>query len=152
MNTAPRDDLQVNDFTITADEIREGEKVGNAVGVVPWQLIARRKSDGEWAGIHDVSWNPSEPDIVWVGATGVFPDHRGHALGKWLKAVMTLRILQERPNVTHIRTGNADSNDAMLGINKEMGYVPFIDVTTWEIATADAAAWLKSRGVDLPAV
>ncbi len=152
MNTAPRDDLKMNDFTVTAEEIRESEKVTNAVGVVPWQLIARRTSDGAWAGIHDVSWNPAEPDIVWVGATGVFPEHRGHALGKWLKALMTLRIMEERPNVTHIRTGNADSNDAMLGINKEMGYVPFISHTTWEIATADAERWLKSRGVDLPTV
>jgi GNAT superfamily N-acetyltransferase len=152
MNTAPRDDLEMNDFTVTAEEIRESEKVANAVGIVSWQLIARRKSDGVWAGIHDVSWNPSEPDLVYVGATGVFPEHRGHALGKWLKAVMTLRVMEERPNVTHIRTGNADSNDAMLGINKEMGYVPFISQTTWEIATEDAAAWLKSRGVPSPAI
>jgi GNAT superfamily N-acetyltransferase len=152
MNTAPRDDLQMNDFTVTVEEIREQEKVANAVGIVPWQLIARRKSDGVWAGIHDVGWNPAEPNIVWVGATGVFPDHRGHALGKWLKAVMTLRVMEERPNVTHIRTGNADSNDAMLGINKEMGYVPWISSTTWEIATSDAEQWLKSRGTELPAV
>jgi len=152
MNTAPRDDLEMNDFTITADQVREQEKVANAVGVIPWQLIARRKSDGAWAGIHDVSWNPEEPDTVYVGATGVRPEHRGHALGKWLKAVMTLRVIEERPNVTSIRTGNADSNDAMLGINKEMGYVPFISQTVWEISTADAEQWLKSRGVELPAV
>jgi GNAT superfamily N-acetyltransferase len=152
MNTAPRDDLEENDFTLTADQIREQEKVGNAAGYVPWQLIARRKSDGAFAGIHDVTWNPAEPDLVYVGATGVFPEHRGHALGKWLKAVMTLRVMEERPNVTHIRTGNADSNDAMLGINKEMGYVPFIASTTWEIATADAEKWLTSKGVTLPDV
>jgi GNAT superfamily N-acetyltransferase len=152
MNTAPRDDLEMNDFTLTADQIREQEKVANAVGVVAWQLIARHKSTSAWAGIHDVMWNPSEPDYVYVGATGVRPEHRGHALGKWLKAAMTLRVLDERPNVTHIRTGNADSNDAMLGINKAMGYVPFISQTVWEISAADAEAWLKSRGVELPAV
>jgi hypothetical protein len=150
MNTAPRDDLQMNDFTITAGEVREQEKVSNAVGIEPWQLIARRKSDGAWAGIHDVAWNPSEPETVYVGATGVDPAHRGHALGKWLKAVMTLRVMDERPQVTSIRTGNADSNDAMLGINKEMGYVPFIASTTWELSTAAAEAWLASKGVPLP--
>ena len=152
MNTAPRDDLEMNDFTITSDQIREQEKQMHAVGYVAWQLIARRKSDGAWAGIHDVMWNPSEPDTVYVGATGVNPEHRGHALGKWLKAVMTLRVMDERPNVTSIRTGNADSNDAMLGINKEMGYVPFISSTTWEIATEAAEKWLASRGVALPEV
>jgi GNAT superfamily N-acetyltransferase len=152
MNTAPRDDLEMNDFTITAHEVCDEESVARAVGFESWQLIARRVRVGAWAGIHDVSWNPSMPDIVWVGATGVFPEHRGHALGKWLKAVMTLRVMEERPNVTHIRTGNADSNDAMLGINKEMGYVPFISEATWEIATADAAKWLANRGVQLPEV
>ena len=152
MNTAPRDDLEMNDFTVTADEIREQEKVMNAIGYEPWQLIARRVSDGAWAGIHDVIWNPAEPDYVYVGATGVRPEHRGHALGKWLKAVMTLRVMDERPNVTEIRTGNADSNDAMLGINKEMGYKPFIDQSTWELSTDDADAWLKARGLALPAI
>ena len=152
MNTAPRDDLEMNDFTITADQIREQEKVAHAVGYVSWQLIARRVSDGAWAGIHDVAWIPSEPDYVYVGATGVRPEHRGHALGKWLKAVMTLRVMDERPNVTEIRTGNADSNDAMLGINKEMGYKPFIDQSTWELSTDAAEAWLKSRGLELPAL
>jgi GNAT superfamily N-acetyltransferase len=97
-------------------------------------------------------WNPEEPETVYVGATGVDPEHRGHALGKWLKAVMTLRVMDERPQVTSIRTGNADSNDAMLGINKEMGYVPFISQTVWEIATADAEKWLSSRGVVTPQV
>jgi GNAT superfamily N-acetyltransferase len=152
MNTAPRDDLEVNDFTVTAEEIREQEKVVDAAGYEEWQLIARRTSDGAWAGIHDVGWNPSEPDYVYVGSTGVFPEHRGHALGKWLKAAMTLRVMDERPNVTEIRTGNADSNDAMLGINTLMGYKPFIDQATWELSTAQAEAWLDKRGVALPEV
>ncbi len=152
MNTAPRDDLEINDFTLTAEEIREGEKQMHAIGFESWQLVARRKSDGAWAGIHNVMWNPAEPDVVHVGATGVRPEHRGHALGKWLKAVMTLRVMDERPNVTEIRTGNADSNDAMLGINKEMGYKPWISATTWEIATDAAEDWLKNRGLELPAV
>jgi GNAT superfamily N-acetyltransferase len=152
MNDAPRDDFELNDFTITAEQIREQEKVANAVGLEAWQLIARRKSDGVWAGIHDVMWNPSEPETVYVGATGVFPEHRGHALGKWLKATMTLRVMDERPQVTSIRTGNADSNDAMLGINREMGYVPFISQTLWEISTEAAEKWLISKGVELPSV
>ncbi|MEY2471806.1 MAG: hypothetical protein QOK28_1135 [Actinomycetota bacterium] len=152
MNTAPRDDLALNDFTLTAEQVREGEKQALAVGYDMWQLIARRTSDGAWAGIHDVMFDPNEPEVCWVGATGVRPEHRGHALGKWLKATMTLRVLKDKPNVKVIRTGNADSNDAMLGINKEMGYVPWISSTTWEIATDAAEKWLASKGLDLPTV
>src|SRR5207247_7329511 len=112
----------------------------------------RHVGTGEWAGFHSVEWDPSQPAIVFVDSTGVRPEHRGHALGKWLKAAMTLRIMDERPQVTEIRTGNADSNDAMLGINRAMGYKPFIDQTTWELSTAAAEAWLIAREVELPTI
>ncbi len=146
LNTAPRDDLEMNDFTLTPELFREHEGRQAAIGMVSWTLVVRRLSDNSIAGMHDVFWHPSEPEFVWVGATGVRPEDRGHAIGKWLKAAMTLRVLDERPGVTSIRTGNADSNDAMLGINTAMGYRPLIGQTTWEISTADAAAWLASRG------
>lgn len=151
MNTAPRDDLKVNDFTFTVAELREGETQRASYGGEYWAVIACRKSDGGFAGFHDMGFTPWEPETAWVNSTGVRPEHRGHALGKWLKAAMTLRVMGEKPAVTAIRTGNADSNDAMLGINREMGYKPFISATTWEISVDEAAAWLTKRGVPIPA-
>jgi GNAT superfamily N-acetyltransferase len=145
MNSAPRDDLALNDFTITAEEVREHEQVAAAAGYEAWTLVVRHRETGEWAGFHDVAYDADQPQFVYVDSTGVRPDHRGHALGKWLKAAMTLRILDERPDVTHVRTGNADSNDAMLGINKAMGYRPLIAQTTWELPVETAAAWLADR-------
>jgi GNAT superfamily N-acetyltransferase len=147
MNTAPHDDLERNDFTFSPAEARERDEQLAAAGTEQWTIVARRISDGSWAGFHDVYWAPHDGNVVYVGATGVDPEHRGHALGKWLKAAMTLRIMDERPQVTEIRTGNADSNDAMLGINKQMGYKPFIAQRLWEISTNDAEAWLRTRGV-----
>ena len=147
MNTAPRDDLQINDFTLTPEEVREGERVAEASGTVSWTIVARRVSDGAWAGFHDVYWNAAEPASVYVGSTGVRPEHRGHALGKWLKAHMQLRIMDERPDVKEVRTGNADSNDAMLGINKAMGYEHWISSTTWELSVEQATRWLGDRGL-----
>ena len=151
MNTMPRDDLEMNDFTLTAAEVRESDKVREAAGIEAWTLVARHRGTGEWAGFHDVGWSPTDAEVVWVDSTGVRPEHRGHALGKWLKAAMTLRILDERPGVASIRTGNADSNDAMLGINKEMGYRPLIGQTTWELPVPEARAWLEARGALTPA-
>lgn len=145
MNTAPRDDLEVNDFTLTAEEVRDGERRAAAVGWEAWTLVARDRSTGEWAGFHDVGWSPSDPKIMEVGATAVRSEHRGHALGKWLKAAMTLRILDERPDVAEIRTGNADSNDAMLGINTAMGYRPWIGATTWELDVESARRFTEKR-------
>ena len=145
MNTAPRDDLKMNDFTLTAEEVREHEQQAQAVGLEEWTLVARHVDTDDWAGFHDVGWVPADPKIVWVDSTGVRPEHRGHALGKWLKATMQLRIMDERPDVTEVRTGNADSNDAMLGINKLMGYKPFIGGLTWEVSTERARSFVDQR-------
>jgi mycothiol synthase len=147
MNTAPHDDLDLNDFTLTEQQLRESERMAAAIGQEDWVLVARHRATGEWVGFHNVGYDPNQPPFVYVGATGVKPEHRGHALGKWLKAAMTLRILDERPEVTNIRTGNADSNDAMLGINRLMGYRPLVGQMTWELPVETAAAWLAARSV-----
>ena len=144
MNTAPHDDLEVEDERVTPQQVREAEAVRAAGGIEYWALVARHRATGEWAGYHDVAWDPDQPAFVYVGATGVWPAHRGHALGKWLKAAMTLRVLDERPAVTSIRTGNADSNDAMLGINRAMGYRPLLAQQVWEVQVDQARDRLSS--------
>lgn len=137
MNDAPRDDLELNDFTLTPEEWREGEERAAAVGQQTWRLVARRTSDGELVGLHDLTWVPAFPAVMWVGSTGVRPEDRGHAIGKWLKAAMMLRVLDERPEITDIRTDNAESNDAMLSINRQMGYRELLAVTTWELKVVE---------------
>lgn len=147
LNTAPRDDLEMNDFTVTPETVADHDRQLEAAGGKAWTLLARHVDSGEYAGMHDMTWHPDQPEVAWVGLTGVEPSHRGHALGKWLKATMTLRVLDEWPTVNDIRTGNADSNDAMLGINRAMGYRPMLGSTTWEVSVETARAWLAAKGV-----
>ncbi len=132
MNTAPHDDLAVEDSEMTVEQMRDIEKSGLAEGTERWVLFARHDATGELVGLSEVFWNPALPRVVNQGDTGVHPDHRGHALGKWMKAVMLERIMRERPGVDQIRTGNADSNDAMLGINHALGFKPFIASINWQ--------------------
>jgi hypothetical protein len=121
---------------MTADYVREWERFVVARGGALWTVVACAP-DGGFAGFHNVNWKASRPAVIEVEDTGVRREHRGHALGKWLKAQMTLRILDERPTVTDIRTGNADSNTAMLAINVALGYRPLMRTTTWELAVED---------------
>jgi GNAT superfamily N-acetyltransferase len=133
MNTAPRDDLDIEDHVFTADQLRQTEKGLDASGTIRWSLFARCDATDELVGMTVVYWNPAEPKTIHQGDTGVHPDHRGHALGKWLKAAMIERILTEHPGVEDIRTGNADSNEPMLGINHALGFEPHYAMMNWQI-------------------
>lgn len=144
MNTAPRDDLEREDVHFSVEHFREMHRFLEAQGNEAWWLFARHLDSGTLVGLTDVHWNPNQPDTVVQRNTGVHPDHRGHALGKWLKAAMLERILVERPKAVDIRTSNADSNDAMLGINHALGFRPFIADTTWQVEVDRVAERLAS--------
>ncbi|MBI4729810.1 MAG: GNAT family N-acetyltransferase [Acidobacteria bacterium] len=144
MNTAPRGDLDIEDFHITVEQVREREKSMLAARLERWSLFARAPS-GELAGFTEVSWTPAMPKVVHQMNTGVRPEHRGHGLGKWLKAWMLRRVLAERPEAEEIRTGNADSNDAMLGINRLLGFRPYEAHMAWQISLERARAYLDAR-------
>jgi GNAT superfamily N-acetyltransferase len=142
MNTAPRDDLEIEDERHTVEEMRQREQQGVAAGTSRWSLFARHVPTGRLVGLTVVYWNPAEPDTVYQGDTGVHPDHRGHALGKWLKAEMLERVLRELPDAVDVRTGNADSNDAMLGINNALGFRPYIAQMNWQVPVERVQAYL----------
>lgn len=143
MNTAPRDDLDMEDFRLTPDQVRQYEESLFASGTERWSLFARHGATGELVGLTEVFWNPHRPETVHQGDTGVAPEHRGHGLGKWLKGTMLRRILQERPGADDVRTGNADSNDAMLGINRAMGFRPYEASIGWQLPLERVRAYLE---------
>ncbi|HEX9774382.1 MAG TPA: GNAT family N-acetyltransferase [Actinomycetota bacterium] len=144
MNTAPRDDLDMEDWNFTVEHARDWEKSMKASGDERWSLFAIEDATGTIAGFTEVLWNPKMPKIVHQLGTGVRPEHRGRALGKWLKAAMIERVLAERPDADQIRTGNADSNDAMLSINDQLGFKRFEASMVWQVPLEKVDAYLAS--------
>ncbi len=142
MNTAPRENLDMEDMHFTPEQIRQQEKMMAAMGTQHWTIYAAETATGRFAGFTEVNWNPNRPEIISQGGTGVFPEFRGFGLGRWLKATMLDRILNDRPQAKFVRTGNADSNAAMLGINHALGFMPYISRTVWQLDTAEALAYL----------
>ncbi len=132
MADAPRGDLRVGHRHTTVPELREWEGVAAQTGAEGWWLFAEEKDSGRLVGLTAVWWNPSQPETVGQGDTGVMTEHRGHGLGKWLKAAMLERVLLDRPKAKDIRTGNADSNAPMLAINHRLGFKPYIACATWQ--------------------
>lgn len=135
MNSAPRENMDVGDTPVTAELVREYEDAALAAGAQQWACYAVEESSGRFVGLTTISHQPGRPDRVWVGDTGVEPAHRGRGLGKWLKAAITRRILDELPDVRWVVTWNAGSNDAMLAINTRLGFRTAAVVTTWQAGT-----------------
>jgi mycothiol synthase len=129
---------------MTVEQMREIERQGVAEGTTRWVIFARSEETGRFVGLSEVFWNPAAPQTVQQGDTGVHPDHRGHALGKWMKAEMLERIMTRWPDAVDVRTGNADSNDAMLGINHALGFRPYIASTNWQVSVETVARYLTT--------
>jgi GNAT superfamily N-acetyltransferase len=138
MNDAPRGDLKMADWKLTEELIRERESWFKQTGSEWWLLIAVHEASGEGAGFTEVTYDPNVSHVIWQQGTAVIDAHRGHRLGLWMKAVMLKRILDERPKALFIRTGNANTNAQMLGINTQLGFVPAWSACLWQISIADA--------------
>jgi GNAT superfamily N-acetyltransferase len=57
--------------------------------------------------------------------TGVLPAYRRRGLGKWLKAEMLEGVRERLPQARYLETGNAEQNEAMLAINRALGFQPY---------------------------
>jgi mycothiol synthase len=142
MNTAPRGDLDVEDEEFSAEQVREWEARTAATGTKRFTAWAALRETGELVGVNELFWKASRPDTVENGATGVRPEHRDRGLGRWLKAANLLRVLDQHPEVTKVRTGNADSNRPMLNINYTMGFRPAIAYRVWQVRADRVAEYL----------
>ncbi len=149
MNTAPRGELEFNDWKVTPEDLRIEHEQMRVNGIEWWMLCARDRASGRYAGFTQTGYHPNRPHIVSQWGTGVHPDFRGHKLGAWLKSAMVDRILRERPSVDRIRTGNADSNGPMLAINHALGFKPFIARREYQVDIPATLEKLNSRGVNL---
>jgi mycothiol synthase len=144
MATAPRGELEIEDWQVNAEELRQGEDYDKAVGIERWVAYLRHVPTGELAGYSATYYQPDENmSVVNQGDTGVLPKFRGHGLGKWLKAAMLEKILRERPEVKFIRTGNADSNAPMLAINHALGFKPYMAWIDWQLETKQLKEYLQ---------
>jgi RimJ/RimL family protein N-acetyltransferase len=132
MNTMPHDDLDVEEAVIDADWVAQREQQQAQSPGERWTIFARERATQRLVGYTQVFFYEDWPGHVDQGNTGVHPDHRGHGLGRRLKAAMIDRIFRERPDSFRIRTHNAFSNAPMLAINNELGFVVTAEQTVWE--------------------
>lgn len=143
INTMPREDLQVEDWKITPETMREWERITRERGQEHRLALVIEESTGASAAFTDVFFDPRVPSVIHQGGTATIPEHRGKGIGKWIKARMAQRLVADLPEARYIRTGNAGTNEAMLAINVAMGFKPVWESVIWQIPLEDARRYVR---------
>ncbi len=143
MNTAPRGETAMDDWNTTPEQIRDWDRSRRATGRERRLVLAIHKATGDTAGYTELIYDPNVPHVIWQQGTAVVPAHRSQGIGKWIKGAMLERALRDWPAARLVRTGNADSNAAMLAINTRLGFKPAWAQSIWEIGITDARRYAR---------
>lgn len=145
MNDAPREGLDRNDEHVTLEQLDDWERQFEETGGKESCLVVLHDETGDFAGYSHISWEPELPQVLWQQGTAVKAAHRGHAIGRWLKAANLRKVMAENPEARFVDTWNAGSNKWMLAINDDLGFRPYIWYTAWQAQLADIKATLAAK-------
>lgn len=129
---APSDDLELEEEQWDAARLRSSLDRSLKSGRRIVETVARHVPSGQLVGFTQVMVSASQPGLAYQDDTLVLREHRGHALGLRLKATNALRLMDALPEVTSVRTWNADSNAHMLAVNRRLGYVVDGHTREWQ--------------------
>ncbi|MGH8946645.1 MAG: GNAT family N-acetyltransferase [Acidimicrobiia bacterium] len=107
--------------------------------------IAIENRSGAPVGMSQLGRRHSDDTTWFVTTTMVDPEHRGLALGKWVKAAASLRALERWPGGVWMETGNAYTNEPMLAINHAMGFRHEFTMSEVQVGVDQVEAYLLSR-------
>lgn len=140
MNDAPREGLDREDEFVTMEQLDDWERQSEETGGEQSLLVVMHDETGEFAGYTHIAWEPAVPQVLWQEGTAVEAAHRGHAIGRWLKAANIRAVQVKNPEAKFIDTWNAGSNKWMLAINDDLGFAPYIWYTAWQGKVAEIKA------------
>ena len=121
INDAPAD-AGMDASVFTQERVRNLEAVAAARGA---QLrVTAALSGGGIVGFTEIVLDAATGSTASNEDTVVLAPHRGRGLATWLKAESLAALAADRPDVPAISTSNAESNAAMLAVNRRLGYRP----------------------------
>jgi GNAT superfamily N-acetyltransferase len=128
----PLGELALEEEHWDADRLREDTARRRESGRRLVETAARHRPTGRLVGFTQVSVADEEPTLGHQEDTLVLSEHRGHGLGLRLKAANALLLHETMPEVTTIRTWNADDNAPMLAVNERLGYALDAYARQWQ--------------------
>ncbi|GAA5015705.1 hypothetical protein GCM10025734_64790 [Kitasatospora paranensis] len=124
MDDVPMDDTDYGTVTWDVDRVRAAAKAVEQRGDDLHTVVAVDASDGSVAGFTElVVPGDGRGDGQHYG-TAVLPEHRGHGLGRWMKAESIRHAHGRCPDLGGLLTDTADGNTHMRRINDSLGYLP----------------------------
>lgn len=133
MNDAPDDDLEYEDETFDVERARQIQTLHLSTQSSYRAVFAVERASGELAGYTALRIPDAEPAYAKQGDTVTIDKHRNQGIGRWIKADMWQWLRADRPEVTFLDTGNAESNRAMLAINEAMGFGDILHHGVWQL-------------------
>jgi GNAT superfamily N-acetyltransferase len=85
-------------------------------------VVAVHVETGETVGLTELLIRAGRPEMAHQMDTAVLRGHRGHGLGRCIKAAMMRTLVMERPEAVQVATGNAVDNLYMIRVNHQIGY------------------------------
>lgn len=141
-NQQPFDQIEGGEQTWTPEKLREIHERMQEMGTTDYIMVTR-EADGSFSGLTELTYNPERSHRTGQGLTGVYEQHRGRGLGKWLKAKMLLYMREHFPTVEHVATTNASSNAAMLSINERLGFKLYKHETVYKVPVERLQAYFS---------
>lgn len=133
MADMPMDDTDHGTVTWDVERVRAAARVVEERGELLHTVVAVDESDGSVAGFTElVVSGDGEGDGQHYG-TGVLPEHRGHGLGRWMKAESIRQARERHPGLHGLLTDTADNNHRMRNINDALGYEPTHKALTYQL-------------------
>ena len=129
----PSGELTEEEEVWDADRVRDRDRRNAESGMITTTTVARHRPSGELVAFTTLS-RPVVGDgrAVMQGYTMVLPDHRGHNLGIRIKIANLRQLSTVDHGAARLITGNAGENEAMLRINRALGFRPFVVAGWWE--------------------
>lgn len=146
MNGAPRGRLKTEPRVYTPHSVAERDRSTFERGFRRSVVLAWHRDSGALMGYTMMLVDPYDRRVLRQADTAVEPSFRGRGLGKWLKAAMLERMLHDHPESSEVRTGNADANDAILRINRQLGFRPWLAHSVWQVPLDTLLAALGEPG------
>ncbi|MFI7523497.1 GNAT family N-acetyltransferase [Micromonospora globbae] len=124
MDDMPMGEVDYGRVTWDVDRVRAAARAVAERGDLLHTVVAVDESDGAIVGFSELVVPGDGTGDGRHYGTGVLPEHRGHGLGRWMKAEVIRQARERYPQLGGLLTDTAEDNRHMRAVNDALGYTP----------------------------